>query len=113
MAVSLFVDGIVSSRVGVFIEKLGRNGLLLVTFGLDLAQYLFLLFWIPTVENSWVIYMIAVVYGIVHAVVLVTFQGKIFNQKLFNFKRLDGNLCVPAVGKINLNHCLYLTSEIV
>jgi len=74
MVISSAVDAITSTGVGALSAKVGRNTFLSMAFVLDVAQYMFLLFWIPTEENSWIIYLLAVVYGLINGTILVTVQ---------------------------------------
>ena len=76
MVISCTVDAITSTGVGALSAKVGRNTFLSMAFVLDVAQYISLLFWIPTAENSWIIYLLAVVYGLINGTILVTVQGR-------------------------------------
>ena len=75
VVVTCSVEGIAAAILGSISDKYGRNKFLILAYLLDVGQYIFLLFWIPTVENSWIIYLIAIIDGLVDAIILLSVQG--------------------------------------
>ena len=76
IVISSTVAAINSVVVGSLSAKFGKNIFLLIAFVVDAGQYIFLLLWVPTIDNSWIVYLIAVAYGLVNSILLVTVQGK-------------------------------------
>lgn len=61
--VSAISNGIFASLVGIISARVGRNLPYLFVFALDIAQYIFLLYWIPTIDTTWVVFILAAIYG--------------------------------------------------
>jgi len=83
LTASIF-NGITSPIVAGVSAKYGRNIPMTIGYVLDLGQYLFLLYWVPTLNNSWIVFCIAAVYGMVDGVMQLSAQdlhGSFFPKK--------------------------------
>ena len=56
-----------SFLVGPITKLIGRFVCAIIVFGVSFNVYLFLLFWTPTKETMYVLYIIAVIYGILES----------------------------------------------
>ena len=54
----------------------GRNLPLLIAFIIDLTQLIFLLLWKPSHDNTWLVFIIAIVYGYVDGTLQLIAQGE-------------------------------------
>jgi len=82
--VSAVSNGVMASLVGFVSSRIGRNWPYLFVFVLDIAQYVFLLYWIPTLDTTWVVFVLSAVYGAVDGGMQFTNQdihGSIFPEK--------------------------------
>ena len=78
------VDGVMAIAVGRLAAKYGRNILMVIAFVLNVGWFLIQLFWEPTLDNSWIVYTLAVVYGIIDSIYGVNIQdihGAFFPRK--------------------------------
>jgi len=73
LTASIF-NGITSPIVAGVSAKFGRNIPMTIGYLLDIGQYTFLLFWVPTLDNSWIVFCIAAVYGMVDGVMQLSAQ---------------------------------------
>ena len=49
---------------------------------LDIAQYIFLQFWIPSLDDTWVVFLLAVAYGLVDGVLQLSAQGQSIRDEM-------------------------------
>lgn len=83
LTASIF-NGITSPIVAGVSAKYGRNIPMTIGYFLDVGQYIFLLYWVPTLDNSWIVFFIAAVYGMVDGVMQLSAQdlhGSFFPKK--------------------------------
>ena len=68
------VDGVMAIVVGQLAAKYGRNILMVIAFLLNVGWFLIQLFWVPTFGNSWFVYLLAVVYGVIDSIYGINIQ---------------------------------------
>ena len=76
MLTSSIVNGIAAPIVGMSSANCGRNVPMFAGYIIDIAQYIFLQLWVPTLDDTWVVFPIAVAYGMVDGVLQLSAQGK-------------------------------------
>ena len=93
-------DTLLSYVSGKVAGKYGRNGPYVVAFLLDIANYLFCLFWSVDHDNVWLVYLLFFSFGITDGIWQTLINGKLrifFAASFFNSLKNVDAFCMTTI----------------